>query len=465
MVFSSLQFIFIFMPIFFLGYYLVPAKYKNFILLLGSLSFYFVGAFYHPEHFILFLLCMIMDFYIGRAIYQHKLNKKWFLCLGLLLHLSFLFVFKYANFIFGEIKHFFGLDLPWHIFLPIGISFYTFQGISYLIDIYRGEIKPEKSLLSFAVYISMFEQLIAGPIVTYGTIQNRLHDRKIDVKSAVQGLEVFVFGLGLKVLLANPVGKLFTDVQNIGFESISTLLAWMSIFAFTFQIYFDFFGYSLMAIGLGKMLGFEIPKNFDFPYTSTSMTEFWRRWHITLGSWFREYVYIPLGGNRKNHIRNILNLCVVWLLTGIWHGAGYNFLLWGFSLFIIITFEKFFLKKYLDKWKWLGHVYMFFLIPLTWAIFAIDDVSEMGTFFQRLFPLFGGGFWSVFRYDYLKYFKLYWIFFLFGTIFSFEFPFRYLKKLDEKNHIFIQIILLVIFLGSTYCMYKGFDDPFLYFRF
>ncbi len=465
MVFSSLQFIFIFMPIFFLGYYLVPAQYRNAVLLLGSLSFYFVGAFYHPEHFILFLLSILLDFYMGIFMEKRKTKKKLYLGLGIFFHLVALVIFKYAGFLAGELSKLPFLQLSVNVFLPIGISFYTFQGISYLVDVYRGTVRAEKSLLDYAVYISMFEQLIAGPIVTYDTVKNRLHNRIIRKSDVIRGLEVFVFGLGLKVLLANPIGKLFTDVQNIGFESISTPLAWMAIFAFTFQIYFDFFGYSLMAIGLGKMLGFEIPKNFDFPYLSTSMTEFWRRWHITLGSWFREYVYIPLGGNKNGTKRTILNLLIVWLLTGVWHGAGYNFLLWGALLFLIITIEKFFLKKYLDKKPWLGHLYMFFLIPLTWAVFAIEDMGQLATFMGRLFPFFGGGFWSVFRYDYLKYLKLYWIFFVFGTLFSFKKPFELLKKLDKKDHRIISILLFIILAGSVYCMYKGFDDPFLYFRF
>ena len=464
MVFSSLQFIFIFMPIFFLFYYFVPAKFRNVILLIGSLTFYFVGAFYHPEHFILFLCSILLDFYVAIGIDKHKKHKRLLLSLGILLHIVALAAFKYSGFLFQEINRVTSASIALKIYLPIGISFYTFQGISYLVDVYRGTVQAERNLLDFAVYISMFEQLIAGPIVTYKTVQNRLHERKIFKTDVISGLEIFIFGMGLKVLLANPVGKLFTDVRHIGFESISTPLAWMSILAFTLQIYFDFFGYSLMAIGLGKMLGFAIPKNFDFPYLSTSMTEFWRRWHITLGSWFREYVYIPLGGNRKGSKRQIFNLLIVWLLTGIWHGAGYNFILWGFLLFVIMTFEKFFLKKYLDKKPWLGHLYMLLLIPLFWAVFAIEDISQLGLFFSRLFPL-SGGFFSVFRYDYLKYLKMYWIFFLVGTVLCFKKPFHLLKKLDEKDHRFIQVFLFAVFAGSVYCMYKGFDDPFLYFRF
>lgn len=463
MVFSSLQFVFIFMPVFFGIYYLCPNKMKNAVLLIGSLSFYFVGAFSHPEHFILLLLSIILDFYVGLFIEKYPNRKKAFLILGVGFHLISLIVFKYLGFLLGEIGRIKGVDLSLQIFLPIGISFYTFQGISYIADVYKGKFKAEKSLLRFAVYISMFEQLIAGPIVTYDNIKRELHRRRIKTSFIISGLQTFVFGLGLKVLLANPLGKLFTNVGAIGYESISTTLAWMAIIAFTLQIYFDFFGYSLMAIGLGKMLGFKIPKNFDFPYLSRSMTEFWRRWHITLGSWFREYVYIPLGGNRLGTIGTMRNLLAVWLLTGIWHGAGYNFFLWGTILAVIIILEKFVFGRFLEKHALIGRIYMLILIPVMWAVFAIDDMSQMGIFFSKLFPTSLSVFLGEFPLDFLKHLKMYWYFFLIGFIFCTKLPFRILKNI--KNKYLLNIILLIIFIGSCYCMYKGFDDPFLYFRF
>ena len=279
----------------------------------------------------------------------------------------------------------------------------------------------------------------------------------------LDGIGTFIFGLGLKVLLANPIGKMWAQVCAIGFESISTPLAWLAIAAFSFQIYFDFFGYSLMAVGLGKMLGFKLPKNFDHPYLSLTMTEFWRRWHITLGSWFREYVYIPLGGNRKGKITEFRNLLIVWLLTGIWHGAGYNFLLWGAVLFVIIGIEKLFLGKFLNKYPSVGHIYMALIIPVTWTIFAVEDLGQLGIFLSRMFPFFGQGVWSVFRYDYLKYLKLYFPFLIAGVLFSTKLPYKLLKRI--KNRTVIWVILAVIFAASVYCMYKGLDDPFLYFRF
>ena len=464
MVFSSLQFILIFMPIFFICYYLAPNRYRNIVLLMGSLAFYFVGTINTPYHFILFISSILTDFSIGLCIEKHPKYKKAFLISGIVFHLICLCIFKYTNFILSELgKIYNGFNFFEEIILPIGISFYTFQGISYIADVYKGKIQSEKSLLKFTVYISMFAQLIAGPIVTYGEISDQLEQRKINRKLVFNGIGIFIFGLGLKVLLANPLGKLWSQAQAIGFESLSTPLAWMSVIAFSFQLYFDFFGYSLMAIGLGEMLGFKLPINFKHPYTSVTMTEFWRRWHITLGSWFREYVYIPLGGNRKGIFRTIMNLLIGWLLTGIWHGAGYNFLLWGFVLFLIIVTEKLWTGKFFNKHRVIGHIYMLFLIPLTWSVFAVNDIRQLGVLFARLFPFFGQGVWSIFRYDYLKYLGQYYPFFIVGILLSTKLPYRLLKQI--KNKIIISIFLAVILAGSLYCMYRGFDDPFLYFRF
>lgn len=464
MVFSSLQFIFIFIPIFFGIYYYVPNRLKNMVLLLGSLYFYFVGTIHNPEYLILFIVSIYVDFLSGLGMENNPKHKKIFLGVGILFHLVSIFIFKYLGFILGEFEKYVpNFDFTSDIVLPIGISFYTFQGISYMVDVYKGRIKAEKSLLRYAVFLSMFEQLIAGPIVTYEQVRKELRVKKLRVFWIINGIGTFIIGLGLKVLLANPLGKLWTQTSAIGFESISTPLAWLAIIAFTFQIYFDFWGYSLMAIGLGKMLGFRLPKNFNYPYLSRTMTEFWRRWHITLGSWFREYVYIPLGGNRRGKRATIRNLLIVWLLTGIWHGAGYNFLLWGTVLFIILVLEKFFIGNFLNRVPMIGHLYMFFIIPLTWAIFAIDDMQQLGIFFTRLFPFFGQGAWSVFRYDYLKYLNLYYPFFIAGILFSTKIPFYIMKQIKNKR--IIWGLLLIVLGASVYCMYRGLDDPFLYFRF
>ncbi len=461
MVFSSLQFVFVFMPIFFACYYSAPNKMKNAVLFFGSMFFYFVGTLDSPEHFILFVLSVVLDFALGLLIERYRKHGKTLLSVGVILHLVNLGLFKYSPFVVNDVL---GISARFteSIVLPIGISFYTFQGISYIADVYRGKVKAQESLLKYTVYISMFEQLIAGPIVTYGQVENELSERRIEKSKVFRGIGTFVFGLGLKVLLANPVGKLWSQTCAIGFDSISTPLAWMAIFAFTFQIYFDFFGYSLMAIGLGDMLGFDLPKNFDHPYTSRTLSEFWRRWHITLGSWFREYVYIPLGGNRNGNLATVRNLLAVWLLTGIWHGAGYNFVLWGVVLFLVILIEKFFIGKYLAKTP-LSHIYMIIMIPLTWAFFAIEDLGEISIFFTRLFPFFGQGVWSTFRYDYLKYLKLYCPFLIAGVLFSTKLPYNILKRI--KNRVAVIIITSIIFVASVYCMYRGFDDPFLYFRF
>lgn len=484
MVFSSLEFIFIFLPIFFGCYYLVPDYMRNYILFLGSMCFYAVGTIGHPEHFFIFIISILVDFTVGILMEEMPEQKKTFLIVGIGFHLLCLGAFKYAGFVLGEVNRLFpSLGIGSGLALPIGISFYTFQGISYLVDVYRGTVRAEKSLLRYSVYISMFEQLIAGPIVTYSQVQKELRHRRIRVSAVWKGIGIFVLGLGMKVLLANPIGKLWTDVQAIGFESISTPLAWMAIIAFSLQIYFDFFGYSLMAIGLGRMLGFQLPKNFSFPYLSRSMTEFWRRWHMTLGGWFREYVYIPLGGNRKGTLTTVRNLLIVWVLTGVWHGAGYNFILWGFVLFAIIALEKFVIGAYLDRFPVLGHLYMMFLIPLTWAIFAIDDIGQLGIFFSRLFPFFGQSMWSIFEYDYLKYWGLYYPFFIAGFLFSTKIPFRMLNKISSskilsgqgvqvkgipwriRKSAVMQSMFAVIFIACVYCMYRGMNDPFLYFRF
>lgn len=464
MVFSSLQFLFIFMPVFFGCYYFIRDEYKNIVLFAGSLCFYFVGTLNNPEHFILFVISIMVDFCTAVGIEKYQRFKKLIFISGVTFHVIILTTYKYLGFILSEvIKIAPNINNSFDLILPIGISFYTFQGISYIADVYKGTIKAEKSLLRYGVYISMFEQLIAGPIVTYRQVRKALKKRTVKTSSIINGLEIFVFGLGLKVLLANPIGKLWSQTCAIGFESISTPLAWLSIFAFTFQIYFDFFGYSLMAIGLGKMLGFRLPKNFDHPYTSKSMTEFWRRWHMTLGSWFREYIYIPLGGNRKGTKATIINMLIVWLFTGIWHGAGYNFLLWGLLLFAILLLEKFCIGKFLDKYPVIGHLYMLLLIPLSWAVFAIEDIEQLGIFISRLFPIFGQGVWSDFRYDYLKYLEQYYPFFIFGALFSIKLPYQLLKKIS--NRIIIWVILFVILIASAYCMFRGMDDPFLYFRF
>ena len=308
----------------------------------------------------------------------------------------------------------------------------------------------------------MFPQLIAGPIVKYPDVCEQIHARRYKFRGFVQGIRIFVLGLGSKVLLANQVGTLFRQLSVIGYESISTPLAWMGLLAYSFQIYFDFWGYSLMAIGLGKMLGIDLPENFKYPYLSTSMTEFWRRWHITLGDWFKEYVYIPLGGNRVSTAKKYRNLFIVWLLTGIWHGGSGNFVLWGLILFVLIAVEKAGLKKWLDKYRLLGHLYMMAVIPLTWAVFAHTQWEKMVLFFQRLFGVGGTAAYG-FAGDYLKYGRQYGILLLLCALFCTRIPQRIWMKL--KSTYLGQIILVAIFVGAIYCLYIGLDNPFLYYQF
>ena len=372
MVFSDLRFLYIFLPIFFMCYYLAPMKIKNLTLVLGSLIFYTVGSYKSPVHIYIFILSIIVDYLVGLLMEKDPQHKKFLLWTGIIYHFICLGYFKYIQFASFELaKHFTAINYMIKVALPIGISFYTFQGLSYIIDVYRGKIEAEHSLINYATFISMFEQLIAGPIVTYEKIKDDLKDRTVGFSNLIAGLEVFIIGLGLKALIANPLGKVWSQTTKIGFESISTSLAWMAIIAFSFQLYFDFFGYSMMAIGLGKMLGFTIPQNFNHPYLSRSMSEFWRRWHMTLGSWFREYVYIPLGGNRVKPSRHIFNMLVVWLCTGIWHGANWTFIVWGLGNFIFLIGEK-----YLPKLPtFISRIYTLLIVNFLWVIFKSSSIE------------------------------------------------------------------------------------------
>lgn len=464
MVFSSLEFIFLFLPAFMIVYGLVPTKYKNATLFVGSIFFYSMGVLKKPIYIVLFLLTILFNFIIGEFIENFRKASRLWLVIGIVFNFWWLLFFKYTGFTMENINLFLKNDLPLRdIVLPIGISFYTFQNVSYIIDVYRRKARAETNLINYGAYISMFPQLIAGPIVKYDTVAAQLRNRTHNIRLVEDGLKTFTIGLGYKVLLANQVGGLWTQIGNIGFRSISTPLAWMGILAYTFQIYFDFCGYSYMAIGLGKIMGFDIPKNFDHPYMSTTMGEFWRRWHITLGSWFREYVYIPLGGSRVKTSLIVRNYLVVWLFTGVWHGASWNFILWGLVLFGLIMLERFVIGDFLNKYRIAGHLYMFLVIPLTWLIFAVTDFSQLGVYFSRLVPLFPVKTYAVMEKDYVKYLGIYWKYFLACFVFSTNIPEKIYKKI--KSSFFCVILLLVAFWASVYCMYMGMDDPFLYFRF
>lgn len=475
MVFSSLAFIFRFLPVFFILYFMTPVRYRNLTLFGGSLIFYALGE---PVYLILIVLSVYINHNLGLCIARcprRPRKRQFYFVTAMLYNFGMLFVFKYTDFfleninaLIGLLNRYVGIGLPNiplpHLALPLGISFYTFQIASYIIDIYRGTQKPERSLVTLGTYLCMFPQLIAGPIVMYPNISAQLKDRHVSLEDFEDGLKTFVLGLGSKVLLANRIYLLWNDIQVTGFDSISTPLAWLGAFAFSFQIFFDFYGYSLMAIGLGRMLGFRIPENFRFPYTSSSVSEFWRRWHITLGMWFRNYIYIPLGGNRNGLFRTIRNLFLVWALTGLWHGASWNFILWGLLFFVLIALEKLFLGKVFDKCRFLGHLYVIVLIPVTWVIFSVTDLSYLWIYLTRLFPfLNGSSMWIFGTQDYVYALQNFGLLFALCVLFSTPLPSKLYRK-HKKNPLMI-LALLGIFWLSVYFLVISINNPFLYFRF
>lgn len=458
MVFSSILFIFRFLPVALGIYYLTPKKYKNFSLLILSLIFYSWGE---AKYFLIMISSIVVDYFVSIGIerYRERKNIKIsLLCISVCFNLGMLFFFKYFNFFIDNINSILGLALNHvKITLPLGISFYTFQTMSYTIDVFKGNVKAEKNIISFGAFVCLFPQLIAGPIVKYTDINKELEDRKMDINQIEEGIELFILGLGRKVLIANNIGMLWTEIEGIGFSNISSVLAWLGVLAFAFQIYFDFSGYSLMAIGLGKMLGFNFPQNFNNPYISRSITEFWRRWHMTLGSWFREYVYIPLGGNRVNKGRLVFNLFVVWFLTGFWHGASYNFIMWGIYFFILIGIEKLGLLKFLEKHKVFSHIYSIFFILIGWALFSVTDLSQLKILFIKLFNMTGG-------IDWLYYIRNYGLTLIIATLFSTPIiEIAYRKFI--KNKLINTVILMCIFLISIAYLVDATYNPFLYFRF
>ncbi len=386
MVFSSTIFLCVYLPLVLLGYYICPKKGRNLFLLIVSLVFYAWGE---PKYVFLMMFSIVINFVFGLLMDKHRQNEKrlkLLLVLSVVIDLGLLSVFKYTDFIITNVNAVFntGFDLL-NIALPIGISFYTFQAMSYTIDVYRDDVRVQRNLIDFGMYITMFPQLIAGPIVRYSDVQDQLAERSVTSADFSEGVMRFVVGLGKKVLLANQMGAVWSGIYALGGD-VSALTAWTGAAAYTFQIYFDFSGYSDMAIGLGRMFGFKFPENFRYPYESVSITDFWRRWHITLSTWFKEYLYIPLGGNRRGLARQALNLLIVWALTGFWHGAGWNFVMWGLYYFAILFIEKLFLLKVLDRLPgFFRHVYALLLIVIGWVIFASDDVSVLLPYLGSMF--------------------------------------------------------------------------------
>lgn len=471
MVFSSIFFIFVFLPITLALYYIAPAKYRNVILLLMSLIFYAWGE---PVYVILMVLNIIFNYIMGLDI-NLKLQKskkgaaKRSLIFTVLVNLSLLGFFKYYGFVLSNINAIFGSDIPVRqLGLPIGISFYTFQVLSYIIDLYRGNIKVQKNIMLLGVYITMFPQLIAGPIVQYGDIEKQLAERRIDFSRFSEGVHIFVKGLAKKVLLANEAGEIFEKLSSGGLADMSVMTAWIIALTYTFQIYFDFSGYSDMAIGLGKMLGFDFKPNFDHPYISKSATEFWRRWHISLSSWFRDYVYIPLGGSYCSPKRHIFNTMTVWMLTGLWHGANWNFIIWGLYYGLIIIFEKYVLFKN-ENIRIPGlilHIYTMFVVMVGWVFFSITDMGRGLSIIKIMLGVGKHGFSDDTAMYYITTNIILWtIMAVASTPVLTKLENRAIKLFTGKSGLLISFAYIAMFIIACSYLVNDTYNPFLYFRF
>lgn len=469
MVFSSLLFLFRFLPAVLLAYYLLPRRCRNLVLFLASLFFYAWGE---PVYVFLILFSTLVDYFAGRAVAhckeKGKSGRAAVLC-SAVVNLALLGFFKYGNFFSGIVRHLTGLPMPeFHLSLPIGISFYTFQTMSYTIDVYRGDARVQKNFIAFGAYVSLFPQLIAGPIIRFKDIAEQLNKRRESLSLFCQGIIRFTTGLGKKVLIANQVGILWEEISAIGTDNLTTATAWLGILAFTLQIYFDFSGYSDMAIGLGAMFGFSFPENFNYPYESKSITEFWRRWHISLGTWFREYVYIPLGGNRKGVGRQIFNLSVVWFLTGLWHGAHLNFVLWGIYYGVLLVIEKFVLKPLTERLpRILQHTYTMILVMIGWALFSWQDMADSAGYMQTMF--FGAG--AGLANQQTLYFLLSNGVLLFiaalGSLSCIKklINKRLLPKQTVRRGLAESVFVTAVFLACLAMLINSDYNPFLYFRF
>ena len=465
MLFSSITFLYYFLPLIIIFYFLVPFRFKNFVLLLFSLIFYSWGE---PKYIILMILSIFCG-YIEGLLIQKSVEKKysrWVLACSCCIHLGLLGYFKYFDFLIENINALGGHLSPLRIALPIGISFYTFQIISYLIDVYRRDCNAQHNLISFGAYVSMFPQLIAGPIVRYKDIESQLLFRTHSISKALLGIRRFVIGLSKKVLLANSFGKLcsiFLETQDP-----SVLYYWLYAVSFALQIYFDFSGYSDMAIGLGKLFGFEFPENFNYPYMSKSVTEFWRRWHMTLGNWFRDYVYIPMGGNRVPKKRWFFNIAVVWFLTGLWHGAAWNFILWGLLFAVILVLEKQWIGKLLEKHSIISHFYVIGVLIISFVIFNATNLQNLR---DILLVLFTGNGLPFVSHEFLYYFKSYGVLLFVGILGATPFCKEICSNLESKekwNHAFTilePLVLLILACIVTAYLINDSYNPFLYFRF
>lgn len=456
MLFSSITFLYFFLPVTLGLYYLVPRSFKNHVLLLASLVFY---AFGEPRYVLLLLLSALVGWLHGLLFRKYPHNRG-ILASGLCWNLAFLLFFKYADFLIGSLNGLLGTSIPLlGLTLPVGISFYTFQNMSYLIDVYRGDSVAEPNPASYATYLCLFPQLIAGPIVRYSDVARELQKRSITLDGISRGALRFTVGLGKKVLLANTLGQL----AELAVAEESVLFVWLRAVAYTLQIYFDFAGYSDMAIGLGAMMGFKFPENFDYPYLSRSVTEFWRRWHMTLGQWFRDYVYIPLGGSRTVRWKWLRNVLAVWMLTGIWHGANWNFLLWGLYYGILLLIEKLWLGRYL-KGRVLPHIYVLLITVFGFVLFHSNTASQAAGEVVQMLGL--GGLPAV-NSTGLYYLRSYGVLLILGILGSTPLPKKLAMRLREtKLAVVLQpLFVLTVLVLVTACLVDGSFNPFLYFRF
>ena len=459
MVFSSLLFLYVFLPIALFLYYISPEKIKNFTLFILSLIFYAWGE---PIYVGIMLFSSVFDYFNGRLLnkFKDEWKRKAVLILSVIVNIGLLFFFKYYNFVIDNLNYLFKLNISAStLTLPLGISFYTFQTLSYTIDVYRGEVEASNSFFDYSAYVAMFPQLVAGPIVRYIDIYNQLKNRDFSDSSIAYGIKRFVYGLAKKVLIANKLGELYKIILAKEVAGLASSMAWLGIIAFTLQIYFDFSGYSDMAIGLGRMLGFDFLENFNFPYISRSITEFWRRWHMSLSLWFRNYVYIPLGGNRVKVPRQILNLFITWFLTGFWHGADFNFIIWGLYYFTLLVLEKFVYAKALDKApNFIKHIYTILLVIIGWVIFEFK-VADIGPFIKAMF-----NFKNFASPEALFYLKEYGFYLVLGAVLSLG----ACKKLIDKNRktTYLEIaFLFILLILVTMSLISESYNPFLYFRF
>lgn len=466
MVFASVPFLFVFLPAVLAAYFLCPRRWHNAVLLVFSLFFYAWGE---PVYILLMLCSITVSFLAGRALGRAHTpaRRRAVLSASVAYHLLTLGFFKYADFLIGTVNSLFGLSLPLlSLPLPIGISFYTFQTLSYIVDVYRGVCAPQRRWGWLAMYVSLFPQLIAGPIVRYQTVEQQIAHRTVSRAQCAEGVRRFTAGLVKKVLLANNIGLVFTQILGNGALPQSVLAAWVAVAAYTFQIYFDFAGYSDMAIGLGKLFGFTFEENFNLPYLSRSITEFWRRWHISLGTWFRDYVYIPLGGNRCGWGRQLFNIAVVWLLTGLWHGASWNFVLWGAYYAVLLMVEKLGLLRVLARLpRMLQHAYALFFIVVGWALFACTEPGQLSGVFGALFGLSGVPLYDASSLFLLKNNVLLWLLLVFASTASFARLHTHLLSRHWYAEVLCPLGLAAALLACTAFIVSGSFNPFLYFRF